>query len=626
LAQIAASSGGGQTVAIVDAYDDPTAESDLGTYRSWFGLPPCSSGNGCFSKVNQTGGTSYPAQNASWAQEIALDLDMVSAICPNCHILLVEGNSNSYADLGVAENWAASHSVNAISNSYGGGEWSGETGYDAPYNHPGVAVTASSGDGGYGVEFPAASPYVTAVGGTTLNQATNTGTRDATETVWSGAGSGCSAYESKPSWQTDAGCSRRTVADVAAEADPNTAVWVYYNGGWYMFGGTSVASPIIASVYALAGNPPSATSLNSDPYSHPTALFDITSGNNSSTGCSPAYLCTGEPAYDGPTGLGTPNGAAAFSNAPGTPDFALAASPTSVSLASGGSAGFAVSVTASNGFANTVTLTTSAPAGVTVTPNTTTVSASNGVYPSTSFTVSSSTVGTSTVTITGTSASLSHTTSVSVVVGDFGLACAPSSLSVAQNGSGQSTCTVTSTGGFNSPVNLSCASPPTGISCSYNPSTVTPPAGGTAMSSLTLTVAPSVTPGSYSVQAQGTSGGLTHSTTLQVTVSTATTPNFTISCSPASLTQQRNSSGTSTCTVTSTGSFSSAVSLSCASVPAGVSCAFSPNSVTPAANGSVTSTLTIRVRQFASRGTFTIQVRGQSGNLTNTAAIQLIVQ
>jgi subtilase family serine protease len=300
------SAGSGQTVAIVDAYNDPYAETDLAVYRKHFELPAC--GAGCFTKVNQTGGTKYPRGNSGWAQEISLDLDMVSAICPNCKILLVEASSNSFTNLGTAEDYAAAH-AKVISNSYGGGEFSSEgtTTYDGHFNHLGVAITVSSGDSGYGVEFPAASRYVTAVGGTTL---TGSLTTNWNQIAWSGAGSGCSAYESKPSWQTDTGCSRRTVADVSADADPNTGVAVYdtYNtSGWLVFGGTSVASPIVASVYALAGNP---VSYGSFPYSHTESLLDVTSGSNGS--CGGSYLCTAVVGYDGPTGLGTPNGILAF--------------------------------------------------------------------------------------------------------------------------------------------------------------------------------------------------------------------------------------------------------------------------------------------------------------------------
>src|SRR5207302_6731937 len=157
----------------------------------------------------------------------------VSAVCGNCKILLVEADNNSYANLAAAVNQAAALGATEISNSYGGGEFSGETTYESAYNHPGIPVTASSGDNGFGVEFPASSRYVTAVGGTSLTRSSTT--RGWSETVWIGAGSGCSAVIPKPSWQTDTGCGRRMVADVAAVADPNTGVAVYDTyrvGGW----------------------------------------------------------------------------------------------------------------------------------------------------------------------------------------------------------------------------------------------------------------------------------------------------------------------------------------------------------------------------------------------------------
>jgi subtilase family serine protease len=311
LAGQAASGGTGQTIAIVDAYDDPTAESDLGVYRSQFGLGACTTANGCFTKVNQSGGTAYPRRNGSWAQEISLDVDMASAICPNCKILLVEASSNSFANLGAAEDYAARHAT-VISNSYGGSEFSseGSSTYDGHYNHPGVAITVSSGDSGYGVEFPAASQHVTAVGGTRLVR--DSSTRGWSETAWSGAGSGCSSYIAKPGWQTGSGCVRRTVADVSAVADPNTGVAVYDSfraGGWLVFGGTSVAAPIVAGLYGLAGNA-STVNYGSYPYSHTSSLYDVLSGSNGS--CAGSYLCTAGSGYDGPTGLGTPNGVAAF--------------------------------------------------------------------------------------------------------------------------------------------------------------------------------------------------------------------------------------------------------------------------------------------------------------------------
>lgn len=309
--------GAGQTVAIVDAFDDPKAESDLATYRTRWGLPACTTANGCFRKVDQRGGTAYPSANTGWAQEISLDVDMVSAMCPNCKILLVVATNNSMTNLGIAVNEAVALGANVVSNSYGGGEYSSESSDSASYfNHPGVAIVASSGDNGYGVEFPASSRYVTAVGGTSLIQNTNTGTRDGSETAWSGAGSGCSAFEPKPTWQHDASCAKRTVADVSAVADPHTGVWVYdsYNSsGWLIFGGTSAAAPIVGSMYALTGGAVASVPASSL-YASPGSLNDVVSGSNGN--CGSSYLCTATAGYDGPTGLGTPNGIAAFSATP----------------------------------------------------------------------------------------------------------------------------------------------------------------------------------------------------------------------------------------------------------------------------------------------------------------------
>jgi subtilase family serine protease len=302
------------TIGIVDAYDDPNIEADLAVYSSQFGLPACTRANGCFRKVNQTGGTTYPSKNAGWSLEIALDVEIAHAICPNCKILLVEASSNSFSNLLAAEDYAIAHAT-VVSNSWGGGEFSGETSgtYDNHFNHIGRPITFSSGDSGYGVEYPAASQYVTAVSGTTLNLNSNNTYKS--ETVWAGAGSGCSAYEPKPSWQKDIGCLRRTVADVAADANPSTGAAIYdsvtYQGraGWFQVGGTSLSSPIVAGVYALAGNAASTVD-GSFPYAHTTALHDVTSGSNGS--CGGSYLCTGKVGYDGPTGKGTPKGTAAF--------------------------------------------------------------------------------------------------------------------------------------------------------------------------------------------------------------------------------------------------------------------------------------------------------------------------
>jgi subtilase family serine protease len=304
------SGGVGKTIAIVDAYDDANAESDLAVYRSQFDLPPCTSAGAdpCFRKIDQNGGTNYPRGDAGWAEEISLDLDMASAICPNCKILLVEAKSNSLTNLFTAVDQAAQQGADVISNSYGAPEFSSEASYESHYNHAGIAITVSSGDNGYGVEFPAASRYVIAVGGTSLKKASNS--RGWSESAWSGAGSGCSAYITKPTWQTDAGCGKRTVADVSAVADPNTGVAVYdtyrlRNGGWLVFGGTSVAAPLIGAVYALGGGS-TAQSL----YGSGASLWDVTTGSNGK--CGGSYLCTAVSGFDGPTGNGTPNGSTSF--------------------------------------------------------------------------------------------------------------------------------------------------------------------------------------------------------------------------------------------------------------------------------------------------------------------------
>jgi subtilase family serine protease len=315
--------GRGQTVAIVDAYDDPDAESDLATFRHQFGISPCTTANGCFEKLNEEGDQgNYPSGDMGWGLEISTDLDMVSTICPRCHIVLVEADSSSFSDLFAAEAEAVSLGVHVVNNSWGSGEFSGETSDDSSFNVPGIAFTASSGDGAYqgGVQYPSASRYVTSVGGTELTPDKNK--RGWIEKPWvtpgspptQGSSSGCSAYESKPSWQKDSGCSRRTTADVSAVATDVLGYDTYESGGggWYFLYGTSVAAAIIAGVYGLAGNaaaqhkPPAALA-----YAHHRSLYDISGGLATGT-CSPSYLCNAIKGYDGPTGLGTPRGIGAF--------------------------------------------------------------------------------------------------------------------------------------------------------------------------------------------------------------------------------------------------------------------------------------------------------------------------
>jgi subtilase family serine protease len=305
---------GGRTVAIVDAYGYTNLERDLGVYRAQFGLSDCTKANGCLRIIDQTGGTALPRMDLGWAQEQALDVQAVSAACPDCKIVVVQAKTPSFANLGAAVNTAAKQAgVVAISNSYGGSDAPDST-YGKYYSHPGIAVTASTGDNGYqGGSYPASSSFVTAVGGTSLVAASNA--RNWSETVWDGTGSGCSTYNPAfaPS-SAGTGCAKRAMADVSAAADPGKGGLAVYvpssktSSTWAQYGGTSESSPIIAAVYAMSGN--TAGYANAIPYSHTTGLFDVTGGSNGT--CPTTQWCNARAGWDGPTGLGTPNGTGAF--------------------------------------------------------------------------------------------------------------------------------------------------------------------------------------------------------------------------------------------------------------------------------------------------------------------------
>jgi hypothetical protein len=315
-----AAGGQGQTVAVVDAGGDPQAAADLAVYRATYHLPPCTTATGCFRQVNQHGKRSPLPHDRGWGPEISLDLDMVSAACPSCHILLVDANTAFFNSLAAAAATAARLGATEMSNSYGADEQNGMQQYEPAYRHHGVAVVAASGDGGYGIpSFPAVFRSVIGAGGTSLTRAHNP--RGWAEKAWSSdggaTGSGCSAWIPKPPWQHDSHCSGRMVADVAADADPNTGPAIYDSHdhlGWTIAGGTSAASPFIAGVIALAGHPslfPTAARL----YTHHAALHDITTGTNVLPGgpdCGGDYQCRAIPDYDGPTGTGTPNGLNGF--------------------------------------------------------------------------------------------------------------------------------------------------------------------------------------------------------------------------------------------------------------------------------------------------------------------------
>ena len=308
---------GGRTVAIIDAYGYTSLERDLNVYRSQFGLGACTKANGCLRILDQNGGTSLPRMDVGWAQEQALDVDAVSAACPDCKIVVLQARTASFANLGTAVVTAAKLAgVVAISNSYGSTGDAPDSTYGSYYNHPGIAVTASTGDNGYqGGSYPASSRYTTAVGGTSLVAAPTT-SRGWSETVWSGAGSGCSTYNTALSAASpfSTGCTKRAMADVSAASDPGKGgMAVYYPSSrststWGQFGGTSEAAPIIAAVYALSGN--TAGYANAIPYAHPGSLFDVTTGSNGT--CPTTQWCKARSGWDGPSGLGTPNGVGGF--------------------------------------------------------------------------------------------------------------------------------------------------------------------------------------------------------------------------------------------------------------------------------------------------------------------------
>ena len=296
--------GAGKTIAIVDAYDDPSAESDLGVFSSQYGLPACTTANGCFSKVDQRGGSSYPLRDSGWALEISLDVQWAHAIAPGARILLVEADSNSFANLLAAEDFARTH-AQYVSNSWGGTEFSGESAYDSHFSQPGVSFFVSAGDAGLPAEYPSASPNVVSVGGTTLHFSGGAFTG---ETGWADGGGGCSSYEPATTAQAgfsqygQVGCGgKRATPDVSLDADPASGVSVYdsvrYQGqsGWWKVGGTSASSPMWSGRAADAGAVVNASYV----YGNNIAYRDITSGNNGASCLIGFDLCSGRGSWTG---------------------------------------------------------------------------------------------------------------------------------------------------------------------------------------------------------------------------------------------------------------------------------------------------------------------------------------
>jgi len=309
--------GAGQTIAIVDAYDHPNIESDLAVFNSTFGLPSCTTLNGCFRKVYASG--FRPRTNAGWALEIALDVEWAHAIAPAAKILLVEAASNSFSDLLYAVDTAVRQGASVVSMSWGGGEFPSEPSYDSHFMVTGVTFTASAGDSGNGGEYPAASPYVVSVGGTRLQ--VDAAGNYISETAWSGSGGGLSSYETEPWYQGTYGIPnnpnfKRGIPDVAYDGDPNTGFPVYDSvktqgqSGWFQVGGTSAGAPQWAALFAIANSMRAAQGRSPLSSAH-TSLYaiggevrynDVTGGSNGSCGA----VCTTGVGYDYVTGFGSP--------------------------------------------------------------------------------------------------------------------------------------------------------------------------------------------------------------------------------------------------------------------------------------------------------------------------------
>jgi hypothetical protein len=507
-----------KVVAIVDANDDPNAFANLTRFRTDQNLPTMqncslatltslttSATNPCFTKVNQTGGTSLPAADSGWSNEIDLDLQAASSICASCSILLLEATSASLGNLGTAVTTASNTAhVLAISNSYGiSGDYPGSfaTAYDNAAKK-GIAVTASSGDGGHAVLFPASATNVLGVGGTTLSVDSVTGVRTS-EAAWSGAGSGCSVYNAAPAWQSIPGnpcAGKKAVADLSADADPNSglAIFTTYSGvtGYWVFGGTSLASPLIATLYAMQGGYGGSTLAGQYAWASSTPYYDVTTGSNGS--CSPTAVCTAGPGWDGPTGRGS------ISETVVAPPVltTIAVSPASASVQVNATQQF--TATAKDQYGNPMspqpTFTWSVSGGGTI-------DVSSGL-----FTAGPSAGGPFTVTASGGGMNGTAGVTVITVPADFSLSVSPTSQSVRRGSTATYTVTIAGSGGFSGAVTLSLTGQPSGSTVTFTPN----PATGSA--TLTIKTTSSTTRRTYALTITGVSGILNHTASASLTV------------------------------------------------------------------------------------------------------------
>jgi len=645
--------GGSRMIAIVDAYDYPTAAGDFVTFSQQFGLP---SGNACgpngnaacLSVVYASG--SQPQSNCGWAQEAALDIEWAHAMSPKAQIVLVEAASNSFSDLFQAVNVASNMVANAgggqVSMSWGGNEFSSQSAYDSYFTTAGVTYFASSGDSGGVVIYPSASPNVISAGGTTVNRDSNgkfTG-----ESAWGSAGAGPSAYEPAPGYQSSIYTlaqllnGYRGTPDYSFDANPASGVSVYDSTscqgyvGWLVFGGTSVASPSLAGIFNLAGafdggwaGGSNSSSVQSNIYQnydtassggtvcqYQSPFYDVSSG---SAGSYPAGAC-----WDFATGIGSGRGVSGLTAVSG---FSFSASPSSHSVDPGSGASYTVNVSYLSGFSGTVTLSASGlPNGATAnfTPGSVSSSGSSTMDVTTDSSVAA---GTYTLTITGTSGSLSHTTTVSLTVnatsaGDFSLSPSPSSRTVTQGSGTSYGVTVTPSGGFSGTVGFSVSGLPSGAGASFNPTSVSGGSGSTTMSVTTSGTTPT---GTYTLTITGTSGSLTHQTTVSLQVNAASSGDFALSAASPTITVPVNSNSSDSITVTPSNGFTGSVSLSLSGLPSRTSSSFSPISVSITGTGSGGSTLTISANKRATQGTYSLLLTATSGSLTHTLPLTLYV-
>jgi uncharacterized membrane protein len=644
--------GGSRMIAIVDAYDYPTAASDFVTFSQQFGLPSgnaCGAGGNaaCFTTVYAAG--TQPQSNCGWAQEAALDIEWAHAMAPKAQIVLVEAASNSFSDLFTAVNKASTLVANAgggqVSMSWGGSEFSSESLYDSYFTKSGVTYFASSGDTGGVVIYPSASPNVISAGGTTVNR---DGSGNFTgESAWSSAGAGPSAYEPAPDYQSSIYTlanllnGYRGTADYSFDANPASGVSVYDSTscqgyvGWLVFGGTSVASPSLAGIFNLAGafdggwaNGTNTTSVQNNLYqnydaassggtvcNYQSPFYDVTSG---SAGSFPTGAC-----WDFATGIGSGRGVTGLTASAG---FSLSSSPSSLTVDQGSGATYTVNVSYSGGFAGTVDLSASGlPTGASATFSPTSLTAPGSSTMSVT-TGSGTPAGTYSITITGTSGSVSQTATATLVVnstssGDFSLSTLPSSQTVTQGGGASYDVTVTGSGGFSGTVGFSVSGLPSGAGASFSPTSVSG-SGSTTMSVTTGSTTPT---GTYTLTITASSGSLSHSTTVTLQVNAASSGSFTLGASSATITVDVNSSISDSITVTPSGGFTGSVSLSLSGLPRRTSSSFSANPVSITSSSSASSVLTISTNKRTSTGTYPLTITATSGSLTQKFDLTLVV-